>query len=69
MRSDPYAIYDVQRQSSDYGKIFAGIDNPPGFIRAKVRSGESTSLTAPDAAELDEAIVARANSVQPDVHD
>ena len=59
MRSDPYAIYDVQRQSSDYGKIFAGIDNPVGFIRARVTRGESTHLNAADAAELEEAICAR----------
>ena len=66
---DPDAIREAERIERDYGRIFTGIDNPPGFIRAKVRSGESTHLNAADAAELEEAIVARANSVQPDLHD
>ena len=66
---DPDAIREEERIERDYGRIFTGIDNPPGFIRAKVRSGESTHLNAADAAELEEAIVARANSVQPDLHD
>ena len=56
---DPDAFREAERIERDYGRIYTGIDNPPGFIRAKVRSGESTSLTAPDAAELEEAIVAR----------
>ena len=66
---DPDAFREAERIERDYGRIFTGIDNPPGFIRAKVRSGESTHLNAADAAELEEAIVARANSVQPDLHD
>ena len=48
-----------KRIERDYERIFTGIDNPVGFIRARVTRGESTSLTAPDAAELEEAIVAR----------
>ena len=56
---DPDAIREAERIERDYGRIFTGIDNPPGFIRAKVRSGESTHLNAADAAELEETIVAR----------
>ena len=66
---DPDAIREAERIEREYGRIYAGIDNHVGFIRAKVRSGESTHLNAADAAELEEAIVARANSVQPDLHD
>ena len=66
---DPDAIREAERIKRDYGRIFTGIDNPPGFIRAKVRSGESTHLNAADAASLEKAIVARANSVQSDLHD
>ena len=56
---DPDAFREAERIERDYGRIFTGIDNPPGFIRAKVRSGESTHLNAADAAELEETIVAR----------
>ena len=58
---DPDAIREAERIEREYGRIYAGIDNHVGFIRAKVRSGESTHLNAADAAELEEAIVARAN--------
>ena len=56
---DPDAIREAERIEREYGRIYAGIDNYVGFIRTKVRSGESTSLTAPDTAELEEAICAR----------
>lgn len=66
---DPDAIREAERIERNYGKVFAGIDNPVGFIRARVRSGESTHLIAADAAELEEAIVARTADLQPAIHD
>lgn len=66
---DPDAIREAERIERDYGRVFTGIDNPVGFIRKKVTSGESTHLNAADAAELEEAIVARTTGLQPAVHD
>ena len=59
---DPDDIRETERIEGAYGKVFAGIEKPVGFIRTRVSRGESTSLTAPDAAELEEAIVARSTN-------
>jgi hypothetical protein len=66
---DPDDIRETERIEQEYGKVYAGIDNPVGFIRARVTRGESTHLIAADAAELEEAIVARTKDLQPAVHD